>query len=99
MKSPIDTEKLLDVIRTTPDDAFALRLKSTLMDVVNISTKSGSDFMIRLQNVLLERERYQEQKQRAEEDRTVANEMAMRQAGASPMFVNSNIDYGTRSLR
>ena len=98
MKPCINIEHLLDVIRTTQDDDYAMHLKSDLMDAVYTDSRQGREIMVRLQGVMAERARYQEQKQRAEEDRAMANEQTIRQASAPQMYVNSQIEYGSRDI-
>lgn len=98
MKDWLNIEPLLDVIRSTPDEAYALRLKSDLMDAIDATTKRGQEAIGKLQIVMQERTRALECKRRADEDRADERERTRLKHAAPQMFVNSQIDYGTRDL-
>lgn len=98
MKDWINIESLLEVIRSTPDDAYALRFKSDLMDAIDATTKKGQEVIGKLQIVLQERSRAIECKKREDEDRADERERLRLQGSTTQMFVNSKIDYGTGDI-
>lgn len=98
MKDWLNIELLLEVIRSTPDDAYALRFKSDLMDAIDPTTKKGQETISKLQMVLQERSRVIECKKREAEDRADERERLRLQGSAPQMFVNSKVDYGTGDI-
>lgn len=98
MKDWLNIELLLEVIRSTPDDAYALRFKSDLMDAIDPTTKKGQEIISKLQMVLQERNRVMECKKREEEDRADERERFRLQGTAPQMYVNSKVDYGTGNI-
>ncbi|MBQ0089905.1 MAG: hypothetical protein KBT27_11315 [Prevotellaceae bacterium] len=98
MKEWFDIESLLNVIRSESDDNSAMHLKCILIDAIDATTKKGQEAIRKLQLVMQERSRALECKKREDEDRADERERTRLQGSAPKLYINSQLDYGTRNL-